>query len=259
MKSISYEREADASKHFYFMDFPDMKAVNYVFRGFNLHKSVEMVVCYKGEISYKCGDKTGKLHRGDILIINSFDYHFYEYVKNASIFILVLSSEYVDDVLGSKNKEFNNIIHVNENTISKIEQLLSENFQKFDTLSFVGKKAFVLDLFSRLEKFDLLRDKEETFDKEICKDIITYIENHYKEKITIESVGLEFGYSKNYFSHMFNRIMGENFNSFLNRYRLSKANELKKENLQYSMEEIIYLVGFSSRETYYRALRKENL
>lgn len=258
MKSISYEREADASKHFYFTNFPDMKAVNYVFKGFNLHRSVEMVICYRGEIAYKCGDKEGTLHRGDILIINSFDYHFYEYVKNASIFILVLSNEYINDVLDGKTMEFNNVIHVNPSTIEEIEQKLTYEFNHFDDLSFIGKKSFVLDLFSKLEKYDLFRPKENTFDKEICKDIIAYIEEHCRERITIESVGLEFGYSKNYFSHMFNRIIGENFNTFLNRYRLSKVDELVKENPQYSIEEIIYLAGFSSRETYYRTLRKEN-
>jgi len=255
MSIIAYEKEADEHYHFYFMYFSDMKSVNYKFAGSHIHKSIEMLVCTSGKMRTIINGEEKTIHEGEILIINSFDWHFYEYVGNASCYILVMTEDYMNDLLPTNNIEFNNYISLNDDELLETEKLLSVNFKNFDRLTFVGKKAFALTLFSMLESKDLFRQKKTNVNKTICRKIIDYIEEHYEEKITIDTVASYFGYSKNYFSSLFNKLIGETFNSFVNRYRAKKVEELRKANPNMLIEDIIYKVGFNSRETYYRCIR----
>lgn len=255
MDVIAYQKEADISKHFYFMHFPDMKTAKYKFADSHIHHSIEMVFCMSGDMHCVVNQSEFNLKGGEILIINSLDWHFYEYVGNAECYILVISQEFMNDILFDANKEFNNHIKLNDDEFKLVSNLLSESFKKFDTLSFIAKKAFVLSLFTIFENENLFRNKEVNVSKDVCKHIICYIEDHYQEKLTIGKVAKEFGYSRNYFSYLFNKLIGETFASFLNRYRYQKALDYKKTNKDMLIEDIVTAVGFNSRETYYRYAR----
>lgn len=257
MNVIAYEKEADELNHFYFMFFPDMLSVNYRFAGSHIHKSIEMLICTSGKMRTILNNEEKIISKGEILIINSFDWHFYEYIDNASCYILVLNESYINDLFSTNTLEFNNYLSLNDSELENVVHLLISNFEKFDTLTFIGKKAFVLTLFSLLESKDLLRVKKLNINKNICRKIITYIEEHYHEKITIDSVAKHFGYSRNYFSTLFNKLIGESFNSFVNKYRIKKVEEIRKNNSDCLIEDIIYQVGFNSRETYYRCIRQK--
>lgn len=255
MNVTAYEKAADSKQHFYFVNFLDMKAVNYRFAGSHIHHSIEMVICYKGMMKATINNLDIRLKEGDILFINPLDWHFYEYVDNASCYILVMADEYVNDVLTTNDVEFLNKVSLSPDELNQIKKLLDDNYQDFEQKSFIAKKAFALSMFSLLENKKIIRAKEANSDKNICKKIICFIEEHYTEPLTIDRVAKEFGYSRNYFSALFNKLIGENFNKFVNGYRVSKAVQLKKENPGMLIDDIISSVGFNSRETYYRFLR----
>lgn len=255
MNMIVYEKEADIQNHFYYMFFKDMKLVHYKFAGSHIHKSIEMVICVSGKMRTIVNDNEKILSKGDILIINSYDWHFYEYIDNASCYILVLAEDYINDLLSSNNKEFNNHISLSNEDFERLEPLLSANFVNFDKLTFVGKKAFALTMFAILENYDLFRAKKNNVNKTTCRMIIDYVKDHYHQKITIDSVAKHFGYSRNYFSSLFNKLFGETFNSFVNRYRVNEVLKLHEENPDLLMEDIIYKAGFTSRVTYYRSVQ----
>lgn len=256
MDVTAYEREADVNNHFYYVDFKDMKLANYKFAGPHIHHSIEIVVCYGGKMAAKINNRDFLLNKGDVLLINPLDWHYYEYIDNASCFILVIANEFTDDILVDQEKELNNKISFNETEFSELFSLINRNITEFDNMSFLRKKSFVLSMFSLMESKGLYKEKLDLPDREICKKIICYIEEHLTEKLTIETVAKEFGYSRNYFSYLFNRLIGENFNHFVNRYRISKVNQLKNENKDMLIEDAIFKAGFTSRETYYRYIRK---
>lgn len=256
MNVTAYEREADVNNHFYYVDFKDMKAAKYKFAGAHIHHSIEVVVCYNGKMAADVNDEHFILNKGDILLINPLDWHYYEYVNNASCYILVIANEFINDIFRDQSKELVNKISFNEKEFSKICKLIQDNINEFDEMSFLKKKSFVLSLFSIMESKGLYREKRNLLDKDICKKIICYVEEHCHERLTIETVAKEFGYSRNYFSYLFNRVIGENFNQFVNRYRVAKVEQLKKENKDILVEEAIFQAGFTSRETYYRYIRK---
>lgn len=91
----------------------------------------------------------------------------------------------------------------------------------------------------------------------VVKYIIDYIEDHYLEDITINSVAKSLRYSVGYCSRIIKNYSGYNFRDYLNKKRLKKAEELiADKTLNMTWLEIIYSCGFNCPSTYYRAKKK---
>ncbi len=58
------------------------------------------------------------------------------------------------------------------------------------------------------------------------KDISDYINNHYKEDLSLQDVASVLGYSDVYFCKIFKQNFGRNFITYLNNYRIDRAKEL---------------------------------
>ena len=77
------------------------------------------------------------------------------------------------------------------------------------------------------------------------------------ESLTLEGLAAAFGYSKNYFSAMFNRVTGMHLKDYVNRLRLQRAKaRLDSKNRSETVLEIASDCGFNSLNTFYRALRR---
>ena len=131
-----------------------MKGV-YKFFGTHVHNSIEMVVCYRGEMSYSINDVKGTFKAGQILLTNSFDTHFYEHIEDAGIYIFVFDRSLLDDVLSKENLEFKNIVSLDEDSFAKFLSYIESEYLKLDDYNLLERKAFVLSLFGKLSKYAL--------------------------------------------------------------------------------------------------------
>ena len=78
----------------------------------------------------------------------------------------------------------------------------------------------------------------------LLKDMVAYIKNNYRQKLTLEDIA-KVGYlSKNGCLALFRRYLHETPINYLTRYRLKMGAELLA-NTKYSVTEIAYQVGFS--------------
>ncbi len=84
---------------------------------------------------------------------------------------------------------------------------------------------------------------------------VNYINRHYAENITLESAAKEASMNANYFSSYFKRMAGMGFQEYLIRYRLEKAEELKRGR-QRSAAEAAVQSGFRNLSNYYRLYKK---
>ncbi len=84
---------------------------------------------------------------------------------------------------------------------------------------------------------------------------ITYIREHYSEKISQEDVANYLSITPEYLSTLFNREMGKNFAAFVNEFRVSHAKRmLKGSNLK--IYEIAEKVGFSDTKYFNRVFKE---
>lgn len=86
-------------------------------------------------------------------------------------------------------------------------------------------------------------------------ELLAYINEHYADDITLESMAEHFGYSKYYFSRMFNAALGTSITDYVSAVRLMRALDLLRRS-GCTVSEAAMECGFSSLPTFYRVLKK---
>lgn len=86
--------------------------------------------------------------------------------------------------------------------------------------------------------------------------VLNYIDDHFSEPITLDTVSNAFGYNKYYFSRLFNRYVGENLNSYINMIRVRNlvARAQREENPR--LISLVFECGFDSMTTFYRSFAR---
>jgi AraC-like DNA-binding protein len=78
-------------------------------------------------------------------------------------------------------------------------------------------------------------------------NILDYIDQNYNKDLSLESIATEFGYSKYYLSRLFNDLINENLNNYVNIIRVQHASNMINESTDKTIAEIAYECGFSSQ------------
>ena len=86
---------------------------------------------------------------------------------------------------------------------------------------------------------------------EYTESVLRIIEAHYSEKLTLDSIAQEIGYSKYYLAHQFKADMGIAIYSYLTLLRISKG-KLLLQNTNLSVAEISGQVGFAGTSNFIR-------
>jgi len=87
-------------------------------------------------------------------------------------------------------------------------------------------------------------------------EIMRYINENYREELSIASVARRFGYSPNYLSSILNKHTGMSFRDHLNRCRISEYTNLRNASPEITVSQAAEAVGFRNMKTFYNALKK---
>ncbi len=87
-------------------------------------------------------------------------------------------------------------------------------------------------------------------------DILEYIDEHYMDELTLESVAASIGYSKYHFTRLFKQFTDSTFYDYLSFKRLKVAESLLAQP-DLSITEIALRSGFSSISTFNRIFRQQ--
>lgn len=87
------------------------------------------------------------------------------------------------------------------------------------------------------------------------REIISYVSEHYTEKLSLEHVASKIGFSREYFCRFFKQHMGITFSRYLNETRISNAGRLIS-NTSLSISDIMTKSGFTN-QTMFNKLFKE--
>ncbi|MBC8081487.1 MAG: response regulator [Gorillibacterium sp.] len=82
-----------------------------------------------------------------------------------------------------------------------------------------------------------------------------YISEHYKEEISLKSLAQKFYMNPAYLGQLFKKAKGENFNDYLNKFRISKVKQAVGQGDK-KIYDIIMNAGYSNPEYFYRLYKK---
>ena len=249
MKNIIYESHHDKN--------PDLKLfkANNTVVSPHFHRSFEMLYIIEGEIKAIVGDKSFVAKKDDVVFVQKYYSHSYDVVKNYSKYVLIIPPNIYndfEDVLSNKtlpalldDKEFN------KNILKIIMQL--EN--KFENKTILVKKGYINIIMGELINHYKLENIKRNSNIDLLIGVLDYIDKNYYKEITLEDISNEFGYSKYYFSRLFNQIIKENINEYINMVRIQEVMKRIRNNKE-NITSTAYECGFSSLATFYRCYKK---
>lgn len=119
-----------------------------------------------------------------------------------------------------------------------------------------GKAALLAQLQSLQKKeFGRLREERDAENTRPIRVAKKYVQEHYREPITLEDVCAMTGFSVSYFSILFKKETGEGFAKYLSNVRIERAKELLQRT-DLPIAEICREVGYSDMKHFVQLFRK---
>lgn len=220
----------------------------------HFHHQLELLYVEKGEVDVVVGEEETTLSEGQLAIIDSFDNHKFTH-KDGSVSrcmsIPVHFLKRYTNILNNKSirnhfitdtvkahKIYNIILNV-VNSLNSNELILEGNIQI---------------LLGTIIDDNLIVDNNKT-SYDLVKNILLYIEDNYKTAITLDTIAKHFGYSKYYFSHLFNKCFKCNLNDYLNLVRCRHSINCVLDD-HMAVSDAAFASGFVSMRTFYRTFKK---
>ena len=245
--------------------FPDEKSHN------NWHEDIEFVGILSGDICYNINGKVITLKEGDGLFINSRQIH-YNFSKDNSGCVFICMAFQPMLLCHSKKTEEKYITPILTNPAlpyyvfhsdTEWERSVIENILKIYECQ--EEEYFELKLHSLFfeiwaEIYAHLSNRKKSapsqnHDISALKDMLSYIQLHHKEKITLYDIANSAGICKTSCHTIFKKYTGRTPVEYLNYYRLQKSIELIKAS-DMTLTQICYEAGFSGASYYSECFRK---
>ncbi len=251
------------------------------------HSALEIVYVIKNDYALIVGSKEYNLKEKDILIIPSGEIHGMDTHNNKGerVFIQIdismlqgfwdisLYEPLITQMLNqikkiSSSSESSSSDNSSNLHVKLQEQLVKivDEFSEINPESELTLNARIYDILAILvrnfkpEGFDVESNSSSSKTNRIAglekiNNAFKYIEENYKNDITLLDVSRHVGFSESYFSKLFKEITEKNFSRYLNEYRVKKAEKLLSED-KYSILEISQRAGFNSIATFNRVFKE---
>lgn len=212
----------------------------------HMHKSFEFVCVQDGEMQIQIGNRNYSLQKNTATLILPGQLHAYSTAKASKNFLCIFSVDYIYDFYDLiKGKYSENPVFAFESP-QYIEKLAScKN-------PFIVKSV-LYDIAGQFINNCNLTDAADD-NLELLEKIISYVQKHFQEHITLKQLAKKLGYHYNYISSYINENIGTNFCTFVNMFRIDHACALlsKKE---YPVTEIAHQCGFENTRSFNRCFK----
>lgn len=197
------------------------------------HRSMELTLVTEGEINGRINGTPISVKKNEFVFVNSGDVHEFEKDKGeiSSGVILIMSYDFIKNVYPNFDNVRLDIKKVGLKKDRLIEIFLdikeySLNPKELDYLkinSYLYEILYIL--FSNCISEEVTIQDERFKYRERQKEILTYINENYKEGLSLDYMAKKFYMSKEYFSRKFHQWFGVTYKVYLSNYRLNKAYE----------------------------------
>ncbi len=239
---------------------------------YHFHDSYEIFYLLSGTRNYFINDRTYKVEKGDLVLINKG--HLHKTTYGGSLMherILIIFDEAYIQGISSLGADIDLLqaFHQNANLIrlQKAEQATVERYL-FNIIKETKGKDSGHETYVRLAMGELLifitRKATHTHSTSgvngnhmhgKISEIILYLNTHYMKKITLESISEDFYISPYHLSRTFKKATGFTFTEYLNSLRIREAQRLLKESFS-NVSKIAEKVGYESQTHFGRVFKR---
>ena len=233
------------------------------------HSAVEVLLTMEGMVTYTVQDTVYQVRKGEVLIIPPDMPHSLTMDEGSSRYLFLFESDAIMTMRDVKSMAmyFNKPFHLRDGSEAhvRIRELLlraRDAYDKQDLMWNTACYSSILRIYAILGQRYLsgivqrADDRLRNMDSEVITAVMTYINNHYREELSLEAVAQFAGFSRYYFSRSFKRQTGYSFKDYLCQKRLQVAMDLLIRSNR-SMRDVAIDSGFGSVATFNRVFREK--
>ncbi len=241
--------------------------------GYHTHPEIELQYVLRGSGTHVLGDITEPVHEGELILVPKYMPHAW-YWDDCSIddsgcveeYALQFNIDMIRGAIGSV-AEMKSVLDYFENLTYPIE-ILGETAQNIKCLLIELKKVrgslrfikflTILELLNNNVEYRVVESNEHVDIRQNIRmdNIYQYLVDNHTRKITIDEMANFTGMNKSSFCIYFKKVTGKTFTSILNEYRINRAAIMLYNNLEFSINDICYMVGFSDPSYFNRTFKK---
>lgn len=237
---------------------------DYLYISPHWHRSMELTLVIEGEINGRINGTPISVKKNEFVFVNSGDVHEFEKNKTqiSSGVIMIISYDFIKKVYPNFDNVRLDIKKVGLKKDRLIEIFLdikeySLNPKELDYLkinSYLYEILYIL--FSNCISEEVTIQDERFKYRERQKEILTYINENYKEDLSLDYMAKKFYMSKEYFSRKFHQWFGVTYKVYLSNYRLNKAYEniIKTDE---NIKDISAIHGFSNVKSFINIFKEK--
>lgn len=220
------------------------------------HNAYEIYYLQDGNRGYDIKDKTFKVNKGNLILINKFKRHkTFNYDNNSFNRMLV---KFKETSLGSFKNEDYDLLSLFNKGINIIQfdakdRIMIENiFAKMEAEKRKDKpgkqlylKTLLMELLIYINRYvegKVDDQKESNYHVKIV-EIMNYIDQNYDKELTLSKLADQFSYSSSYLSSLFKKKSDYTITEYINNTRIKEAQNLLlngKENITQVSEKVGY-------------------
>ncbi|MCR5640216.1 MAG: AraC family transcriptional regulator [Lachnospiraceae bacterium] len=236
------------------------------------HPEIELTYVVSGEMIYSINDKTYHLKAGDVLFGNQSTLHEghqwkekdCEYIAVTFLPKLIYGFEgsLIQEKYVAPITERSGVASFHLDGSEEWHQAATELLKTVISSYESGNEMFTVQqllFFWQMlyEHFPIEEKKVSGHSKHYdqIRDMISYIENHYTEQITLDDIATAAHLSRSECSRVFKKVMGTSLFSFIQNYRIEKSCSYLLESSA-PISEIAEMVGFSDGNYYTKCFQK---
>lgn len=239
----------------------------------HIHNYYEFYFFVDGNMSMHINHTPYPLKHGDVILIPpNTPHHLVCHDKNIFYrrFVFWLDADYYKSIVemsqdyeyivqsSIKKKQFiyhNDIISFNA-IQSKLFRLIEETYSsRFGQETKINLCIYDLLLHLNRMCYELDHNEKIFSNRTLQNNIVSYIESHLNENLTLESIADAFYVSKYHIAHVFKQNFGLSVHQFIIKKRLAMCQNALKGDAH--ITEIFQQFGFKDYSSFYRAFKKE--
>ena len=207
------------------------------------HDYFELEVVLQGSGTHYQNDEMYQITQGDAYLLTPVDYHKIESAASIELINISFDVTWLSDELGALlySPECVKRYHFSDEELQqfiKATELLKYEYEH-DGPCIRQILEYLISRFVSGKRANASRPQMDGIMRAVA-----YMEQHFREHITLEQLSEEAGYHPAYFSNLFRKVTGETYTERLTALRIRYAETLLKSG--FSVAEVCYASGFGS-------------
>lgn len=224
------------------------------------HDTVEIFVVFEGEIDFYINSAYYGLSKEQFIIVNSNEVHSIDVPKENFTIVIQIPPEEFERFKEDEYMLFNHTPEGCKEQDAQFVRLVRQMYTSYAEKRY-GYELEVLSDYYKMMHFLVTKYQEKDVDEEKVKKnrqmkklykITSYIQEHYKGDVTLETVAGIFGFSPSYLSRIFKKYANVNYKTYVLNVRVEYAYK-ELLNTGQSIHKIAESCGFPDGRSFTKA------